>query len=139
MFPFLDRRKQRLEKLVLLVAAASDQALADALRRLGPEEMAFLLKTLPMDRSNRILAGFGNDEIKAALTASKGDATPSDRMIARFTDELGEERVNGPVTDQGTGEVPIATTDAELRTPISIRALDLAGKVLGKFTTEGDS
>lgn len=121
MFPFLDRRKQRLEKLALLVDAAADQRLSDALVRLGPEEIAFVLKTLPMDRSNRILAGFPNDAIKAALILSKADAGPSDRMIARFTDELSEERVHGPVSDTGVGEVPI-----------SIKALDLASRMLGK-------
>ncbi len=136
MFPFLDRRKQRLEKLGILVEAASDQALADVLHRLGPEEIAFVLKNLPMDRSNRILAGFTNDVIKAALALSKADAAPSDRMIAKFTDELSEERATGPVADHGTAEVPIATSVADLKTPISVKALDLAGKVLGKFTDD---
>ncbi len=134
--PFLDRRKQRLEKLAVLVAAQSDQTLADALHRLGPEEIAFVLKTLPMDRTNRILAGFSNDVIKAALTLSKADAAPSDRMIAKFTDELAEDRVDGPVADHGTGEVPIATDAQDLRTPISVKALDFAGKVLGKFADD---
>lgn len=136
MFPFLDRRKQRQEKLAVLVAAATDQTLADALRRLGPEEIAFVLKILPMDRSNRILAGFSNDAIKAALTLSQADAAPSDRMIAKFTDELSEDRLSGPVADQGTTEVPIATAASDLKTPISVKALDLAGKVLGKFTDD---
>jgi hypothetical protein len=136
--PFLDRRKHRLEKLANLVEAASDQTLADALHRLGPEEMAFVLKTLPMDRSNRILTGFSNDALKAALALSKADAAPSDRMIAKFTDELSEERVSGPVSDQGTGEVPIASPEGDLKTPISVRALDFAGKFLGKFADAED-
>ncbi len=139
MFPFLDRRKQRLEKLGILVEAASDQALADALHRLGPEEIAFVLRNLPMDRSNRILAAFSNDVIKAALTLSKADAAPSDRMIAKFTDELSEERVSGPVADHGTTEVPIAAAATYLRTPISIKALDLASKMLGKFTDDSET
>lgn len=134
--PFLDRPKQRLEKLAILVEAQSDEVLADALHRLGPEEIAFVLKILPMDRTNRILAGFSNDVIKAALTLSKADAAPSDRMIAKFTDELREERVGGPVADEGTGEVPISSEATDLKTPISVKALDLAGKVLGKFSDD---
>lgn len=137
MFPFLDRRKQRLEKLTVLVEAATDRALAEALHRSGPEEIAFVLKTLPIDRVNRVLAGFSNEAIKAALVISKAGAGPSDRMIAKLADELTQERVSGPVHDEGTQEFPIGDAAGDLKTPISVKALDLAGKFLGKFT-DGD-
>lgn len=136
MFSFLDRRKQRLEKLAILVQATSDQVLAETLLRFGPDEVAFILKTLPIDRSNRILSGFSMDVIKAALTLSKESTPLSDRKAAKFIDELSEDRLSGPVVDQGTKEVPITTPTADLHTPISVKALDLAGKVLGKFAND---
>ncbi len=143
MFGFLDRRKLRLEKLTLLVNDSSDRALTAALLRCGPEEVAFALSTLSLERANGVLAIFPPDQLKAALVISKAGAGPSDKMISRFAEELTQERAYGSVNDSDVAEVPIAAPAPQpgsgLKTPISIKALDFAGRVFGTHSLDTEA
>ena len=129
MLSFFDRRKQRLEKLRVALKAADDGTLAAVLTDVGPDELAAVLGLLPVDRANRVCASIPADRLDAALALSVDGAPLGEKTVARLVTALDPR----PAAASATAEPP-----PEGPTPMCVKALDLAGKVLGTWTL-GDS
>ena len=135
MLSFFDRRKQRLEKLGAALKAADDRTLAAALADVGPAELAAVLGLLPVDRANRACATIPAERLDAALALSLDGAPLSEKTTQRLVAALAPRSVGAAVATEA--EAPRAAAVAQDGgTPMCVKALDLAGKVLGTLTIQ---
>ncbi len=132
MFNLFDRRKQKLIKLASTLQSADDRQLATVFGRGGAEELAIAMRYLPLERLNGLIAAIPQDLVIEALRLAEPDRDVSDKLVARLTRELvAEGETERPLPQ----DVRIETVDpaavAAFSTPVCVKALDFAGKVLG--------
>ncbi len=93
--------------LAALIAGDDDDALRAALAQAGPEVLATTLASLPMTRANHVLAHVDGKTLAAALV-------------------LGRKPPMAEVTPPEPRSMPFC-----------VRAMDLAGRLLGTWAVEG--
>lgn len=122
-FPLFDRRGKRIAKLAsLLTGNADDATVKSELAKASVEELAVVLTSLPLERANCLLSHVPPSMIKAALvhlTQSKQSAE-SRAGAVKESDEQ-------PSNSDGLA----ANDKPSSPSPVCLRALDFAGKVLG--------
>ena len=129
-FSLFDRREQKMKKLATLVENTEDRLLMAVVEQGGTEELALLLRLVPMSRMNPMLQMVPIDRLRDAFAKLKGNARSFDgvtdqaigSVVALLTTQFAE-RAGPIVEDLG------APAEAEGR-PVCVRALDFAGKVL---------
>jgi len=131
-FNLFDRRKQKISKLAASMQNAEDRQLAVVFGRGGAEELAIAMRYLPLERLNGLIAAMPQDLVIEALRLAEPDREISDKLVSRLTRELTAE---GDVEKPLPKDMPIEAVDpaavAAFATPVCVRALDLAGRVLG--------
>ena len=135
----VERRDQKLKKLSSLVAATEDRALKPVVHRSTAEELALLFRLVPMARLNPMLGGMDGRVIRAAFGFVRADA-PENPALDDALDTLAEAlrcEAAAPPTERmshANFEIDVAAArnaTGDLDRPVCIRALDLAGRVLG--------
>lgn len=138
MFNLFDRRKQKIVKLAASMQNADDRQLATVFGRGGAEELAIAMRFLPLERLNGLIAAMPQDLVIEALRLAEPDREISDKLASRLTRELTAEHDSEMPLPK---DMPIEAADpaaiAAFATPVCVKALDLAGRVLG--TIEGKS
>jgi hypothetical protein len=132
-FGLFDRREQKMKKLGALVAATEDRALMAALEQGGVEDLALLLRIVPMSRMNPLLGVVPLERVREAFGKLRGAAKSYEgvtdqaigSLVTLLTTQFAERE--GPIME----EISISGDDEnDLNRPVCIRALDFAGKIL---------
>ncbi len=132
-FSLFDRREQKVKKLAALVAATEDRVLVSVLEHGGADDLALLLRLVPMSRMNPLMQVVPLDRMRDAFGRLRGSARHQDgvtdqaiaSLVALLTTQFAER--DGPVLE----DIAIAKDEAtDLDRPVCIRALDFAGKIL---------
>jgi hypothetical protein len=152
MISFFDRQKQRLERLSASIVAADDRTLAHALARATAAEVAAALRLLPLERANFLLEGVTQTVLAEALVLSEADGGPDPEAAERLALDLQRALPEAPEIDPRAAATGTSLEMNEITTPpsgapgptgdappLSVRALDLAGRVLGTFSIAGKS
>lgn len=134
-----ERRDQKVKKLAGLVASTEDRALKPVVNRSTAEELALLFQLVPMARLNPMLNGVNGNLIRKAFSLVRTDA-PENPALDDALDTLAEAlrceaaTAPGARTTSAPPEIDVAAARnlaGDLDRPVCIRALDLAGRVLG--------
>jgi hypothetical protein len=105
------RRKQRLERLLTQLAVEDEAELRPLMAKATDEELAHVLSTLPLDRANSLLAEVSSDRLKSALALTlSGERRSRSGARAKVDDD----------------------DAAQAAEPVCVKALDLAGRLLGR-------
>lgn len=90
------------------------------------------MRFLPLERLNGLIASIPQDLVIEALRLAEPDREVSDKLVSRLTRELtSESEAEKPLAQDVKIETADPATIAAFSTPVVIKALDLAGKVLG--------
>lgn len=130
MFPFTERRKQRLEKLFDRIEDASDAQLQAILTNSPADEIAVILGVFSIERASRVLAAISPERITQALGLLKNGEKPTEAAAARLADAVGDLLP--------ASSIAAATASAPMKdAPFVVKAMDMAGKVFGTFSLDG--
>ncbi len=137
-----DRREQRLKKLAALIGHTPDRVLLDLVERSGASELSLLLRLVPMARMNPLMERVPLQKARDAFQRLRGgvrsDASVDDETIARVASLLTEQSSTlsseNAASLQSMAEIDVSLGKdpvGDLDRPVCVRALDLAGRVLG--------
>lgn len=132
-FGLFDRREQKMKKLATLVASTEDRVLQAALEHGGPDEIALLLRLVPMSRMNPLLQVAPLDRVRDAFGRLRGAARTQDGVTDAAIASVATLLTMQIATRDGPAieEIAIAKGDlTDLDRPVCVRALDFAGKIL---------
>jgi len=139
-FNLFDRRKQKIVKLATSMQSADDRQLAAVFGRGGAEELAIAMRFLPLERLNGLIAAMPQDLVIEALRLAEPDREISEKMVSRLARDLTTE---GEAEKPLPKDMPIEAVDpaaiASFATPVCVKALDLAGRVLGTVEEKSKS
>jgi hypothetical protein len=153
MLSFFDRQKQRREKLAAAIVATDDKTLAEVLAEAAAPEVAVALRVLPLARANSLVEGVPQAILTTALTLSEAGGDLDPEAATKLVGLLAAAKPEAPTVDPHAApategafaitEAPTAPPASENAVeplvddaPLGVRALDLAGRVLGTFSIE---
>lgn len=122
-----------MKKLGTLVAATDDRVLATVLEHSSVDDLALLLRLVPMARMNPLIQFVPLDRLRDAFDKLRGNSRShegvTDQAIASVVTLLSTQFAEreGPVVED---LVAVKDDANSIDRPVCVRALDFAGKIL---------